>query len=65
MSRYLLEQQLKDAGNNIRRVREERTTVHRVAKQAVREATQRGMSKTRIAELAGVSRQTVYDLLKD
>lgn len=65
MSQYPLDQRLQDAGAATKRAAESTVTAHRLLRKAAREAHRRGWTKVRIAQTAGVSRQTVHNLLKE
>lgn len=43
----------------------ERSEVAAETQEAVRDANKAGVPKTKIAKLAGISRQTVHEMLKD
>lgn len=60
-----LQQRLQDAGNARRRAEKDRLTAAQLLHRTVREAARKGWAKTRIAEVAGISRQTVHDILRD
>jgi DNA-binding XRE family transcriptional regulator len=60
-----LEQRLRDAGNNRRTAETERLAAASLLHRLVREAARKGWTKTRIAEVAGIARQTVHDILRD
>lgn len=65
MSRYSLEQRMAEEREQrlwIVRLRRESTETTR---DLVQEAIANGWTKTRIAEVAGISRQTVHEMLKN
>lgn len=59
-----LEQRLTDAGQLRRNAEAERLWRARHLHETVREAAVAGWTKTRIAEVAGISRQTVHSILR-
>ena len=59
------EARLKQAGLRRFTAQEEYFHSTRLLQAAVRTAAKNGMTKTRIAEVAGVSRQTVHEILRD
>jgi DNA-binding phage protein len=58
------EERLTTAGNLYLNACEERSGYMADLKRAIREAAEAGIPKLKIAQLAGVSRQTVYDALQ-
>jgi len=58
------EERLATAGNLYLNACEERSGYMVALKRAIREAAEAGIPKLKIHQLAGVSRQTVYDALK-
>lgn len=65
MSRYPLDQRLQAAGEAVRAVEKERRTVAVTLRIVVKAALDADWPKTRIAQTAGISRQTVYDILNE
>lgn len=59
------EERLAAAGNLYLNACEERSGYMVDLKRAIREAAEAGTPKLKIAQLAGVSRQTVYDALRE
>ena len=59
------EARLEKAGLRRTKAEQERHAATRQLAVAVRAAAKAGMSKTHIAYVAGISRQTVHDILRD
>lgn len=58
-------ERLYKAGHARKQADDDRHRAARLLQQAVREAAQTGMGPTTIAQEAGISRQTVYDILNE
>lgn len=64
MSRPPLNVRLAYAGNRRRDAISERRIAAQLLREAIHEAADDGWPKNRIAEIAGISRQTVHEILK-
>lgn len=60
-----LEQRLADAGTATHTAQREQLAVAETLRFVVREAAREHWTKVRIAKVAGVSRQTVHNILKE
>jgi DNA-binding XRE family transcriptional regulator len=65
MTATLLEARLAKAGLRRSRAEQERHAATQGLAVAVRAAAKAGMTKTHIAYVAGISRQTVHEILRD
>lgn len=60
-----LEQRLADAGTATHQAHADQMRVAKELRREIRAAAKRGWTKVRIAQVAGVSRQTVHEILKE
>jgi DNA-binding XRE family transcriptional regulator len=65
MARPTLKQRLYAAGVDRQRAEEQRTVTARSLHRLVHQAAKANISKAEIARVAGISRQTVHEILRD